>query len=46
MSFVVCVACAQGKADEWRRAWNLKPSMAYELYIHLGNVMKVSKWGA
>jgi len=38
-SAVVCVS--QGKADEWRRAWGLKPSMAYELYIHLANVMKV-----
>lgn len=37
---VVCCVC-QGKADEWRRAWGLKPSMAYELYIHLANVMKV-----
>jgi hypothetical protein len=34
---------AQGKADDWRRSWSLKPSMAYELYIHLANVMKVSQ---
>lgn len=33
----------QGKAEEWKRAWGLKPSMAYELYIHLANVMKVRK---
>lgn len=33
----------QGKADEWRRSWGLKASMAYELYIHLANVMKVGQ---
>jgi hypothetical protein len=37
----VAVAATQGKADEWRRSWGLKASMAYELYIHLANVMKV-----
>lgn len=35
------VPVIKGKADDWRRSWSLKPSMAYELYIHLANVMKV-----
>lgn len=35
------VPITKGKADEWRRSWGLKASMAYELYIHLANVMKV-----
>jgi hypothetical protein len=39
----VCVSVSlQGKADEWQRAWALKPSMAYELFMSLANVMKVS----
>lgn len=41
LSVCVCV-CLQGKADEWQRAWALKPSMAYELFMSLANVMKVS----
>jgi hypothetical protein len=31
----------QGKADEWKRVWNLKPSMALELYLQLAAIMKV-----
>jgi hypothetical protein len=38
---IVCLHL-QGKSDEWQRAWALKPSMAYELFMSLANVMKVS----
>jgi hypothetical protein len=31
----------QGKADEWRRSWALKPSMAIELYLQLASLLKV-----
>lgn len=31
----------KGKADEWNRVWNLKPSMAIELYLQLAALMKV-----
>jgi hypothetical protein len=36
------LSCAlQGKADEWKRSWGLKPSMAIELYLQLAALMKV-----
>ncbi|KAF8059143.1 eukaryotic translation initiation factor 3 subunit M [Scenedesmus sp. PABB004] len=31
----------KGKADEWRRVWGLKPSMAIELHLQLASLMKV-----
>jgi translation initiation factor 3 subunit M len=35
------VPVVKGKADEWKRVWNLKPSMALELYLQLAAIMKV-----
>jgi hypothetical protein len=32
---------SQGKAEEWKRVWGLKPSMAIELYLQLAALMKV-----
>ncbi|WIA18483.1 hypothetical protein OEZ85_009938 [Tetradesmus obliquus] len=35
------VPVVRGKAEEWRRTWGLKPSMAIELYLQLAALMKV-----
>lgn len=35
------VPVVKGKADEWKRVWGLKPSMALELYLQLAALMKV-----
>ncbi|KAF6262353.1 hypothetical protein COO60DRAFT_649925 [Scenedesmus sp. NREL 46B-D3] len=35
------VPVVKGKAEEWKRSWGLKPSMAIELYLQLAALMKV-----
>lgn len=35
------VPVVKGKAEEWKRVWGLKPSMASELYLQLAALMKV-----
>jgi hypothetical protein len=41
----VFLTISQGKAEEWKRTWGLKPSMAIELYLQLAALMKVGmRW--